>query len=438
MSKIKTTLESDTAISLAIPKVTITEIAIFHTKEYQIQDENGNLLKKQYRFLQKFLTKKEMLLSTILIGNNIANVFASIYGSYLFTRIIVTLGMAREIAVSLSSVVLILLILFFGEIIPKNIAIFNSFRLGVFISPLIYFFYLLFYPLAKAAVAMSGLISRLFGRSEEDNISDDQLLAIVNTGEKQGVFEKREKIAIKNILEFTDTTASEIMTPRTNAFILSANEKLIDVIEVIAKSDYSRIPIYHNKIDNITAVVHQKDIFKQFLQKNLSFKKSLNNKLKLSDIANEATYIYKKTSIVSILEEFQKERKHIGIVVDDFGTFDGIITLEDILEEIVGEISDEADKHKDDSSILPLGENTWFAKNVVDLNSFCRITGADPELHDKQPYDTLQGLIMFHLKRLPKVGDKIEVDDFSFEVKNMVEDQIILIQIKKTTSSHER
>ena len=130
---------------------------------------------------------------------------------------------------------------------------------------------------------MSGLISRLFGRSEEDNISDDQLLAIVNTGEKQGVFEKREKIAIKNILEFTDTTASEIMTPRTNAFILSANEKLIDVIEVIAKSDYSRIPIYHNKIDNITAVVHQKDIFKQFLQKNLSFKKSLNNKLKLTD-----------------------------------------------------------------------------------------------------------------------------------------------------------
>ena len=265
------------------------EIAIFHTKEYQIQDENGNLLKKQYRFLQKFLTKKEMLLSTILIGNNIANVFASIYGSYLFTRIIVTLGMAREIAVSLSSVVLILLILFFGEIIPKNIAIFNSFRLGVFISPLIYFFYLLFYPLAKAAVAMSGLISRLFGRSEEDNISDDQLLAIVNTGEKQGVFEKREKIAIKNILEFTDTTASEIMTPRTNAFILSANEKLIDVIEVIAKSDYSRIPIYHNKIDNITAVVHQKDIFKQFLQKNLSFKKSLNNKLKLSDTAELTT-----------------------------------------------------------------------------------------------------------------------------------------------------
>ena len=141
------------------------EIAIFHTKEYQIQDENGNLLKKQYRFLQKFLTKKEMLLSTILIGNNIANVFAnlwklpeyssaSIYGSYLFTRIIVTLGMAREIAVSLSSVVLILLILFFGEIIPKNIAIFNSFRLGVFISPLKIFFLPTFLSFRKRAVAI--------------------------------------------------------------------------------------------------------------------------------------------------------------------------------------------------------------------------------------------------------------------------------------------
>ena len=144
-----------------------------------------------------------------------------------------------------------------------------------------------------------------------------------------------------------------------------------DVIASIVEQDYS-IPIYRDKIDNITAVIHH-----------------------------------------------------------------GIITLEDILEEIVGEISDEADKHKD-SYILPLGENTWFAKNVVDLNSFCRITGAKPELHDKHPYDTLQGLIMFHLKRLPKVGDRIEVDNFSFEVKNMVEDQIILIQIKKTTSSNEK
>ena len=408
------------------------EIAIFHVKEYQIQDENGKLLKKKYRFLYKLVASKEMILSTILIGNNIANVFASIYGSYLFTKVIVHFGMAKEFAVSLSSFILILFILFFGEIIPKNIAIFNSFRLGVFISPLIYFFYILFYPLAKTSVALAGLISRLFGRSEEESISDNQLLAIVNTGEKQGVFEKSEKTAIKNILEFTDTTASEIMTPRTSTFTLSAEEKLQDVIASIVEQDYSRIPIYRDKIDNITAVIHQKDVFKQLL------KKDLQPNLKLSDIANEATYVYKKTSIVNILENFQKERKHIAIVVDDFGSFDGIITLEDILEEIVGEISDEADKHKDDSYILPLGENTWFAKNVVDLNSFCRITGAKSELHDKHPYDTLQGLIMFHLKRLPKVGDRIEVDNFSFEVKNMVEDQIILIQIKKTTSSNEK
>ena len=211
------------------------EIAIFHVKEYQIQDENGKLLKKKYRFLYKLVASKEMILSTILIGNNIANVFASIYGSYLFTKVIVHFGMAKEFAVSLSSFILILFILFFGEIIPKNIAIFNSFRLGVFISPLIYFFYILFYPLAKTSVALAGLISRLFGRSEEESISDNQLLAIVNTGEKQGVFEKSEKTAIKNILEFTDTTASEIMTPRTSTFTLSAEEKLQDVIASIVE-----------------------------------------------------------------------------------------------------------------------------------------------------------------------------------------------------------
>ena len=140
-----------------------------------------------------------MILSTILIGNNIANVATSIYGSYLFTRIIVNYGVAKELAISASSVILVLLILFFGEIIPKNIAIFNSFRLSILVSPCIYFFYLFFYPLAKTSVALSGLISKLFGRSDEDHISDDQLLAIVNTGEKQGVFEKREKTAIKNM-----------------------------------------------------------------------------------------------------------------------------------------------------------------------------------------------------------------------------------------------
>ena len=279
------------------------EIAIFHVKEYQIQDEKGKLLKKKYRFLYKLVARKEIILSTILIGNNIANVFASIYGSYLFTKIIISWGMAKEFAVSLSSFFLILLILFFGEIIPKNIAIFNSFRLGVLISPFIYFFYIFFYPLAKSAVALSGFISRFFGRSEEENISDDQLLAIVNTGEKQGVFEKREKTAIKNILEFTDTTASEIMTPRTNAFTLSANEKLQDVITTIVEQDYSRIPIYRDKIDNITAVVHQKDVFKQLL------KKDLNSNLKLSDIANEASYVYKKTSICQHFRKFSKRKK---------------------------------------------------------------------------------------------------------------------------------
>ena len=251
---------------------------------------------------------------------------------------------------------------------------------------------------------------------------------MVNSGEKLGVFDKNEKVVIKNILDFKDTCASEIMTPRNSVFVLSNKDKISKVKNTIIEESYSRIPIYKETIDNIVGIVHQKDLFRQLVQKD---KKAI----KLEDIAQEPTYIYQKTNIIKIFEQFKKEHIHLGIVVNDFGAFDGIITMEDILEEIVGEIEDEKDKAKDDSSILHLGQNFWLAKNVVDLNSFCRITGADSIEHNDLPYDTLQGLIMFHLRRIPKIGDKIVVGNFSFEVRNMVKNQITLIQIKKIQSN---
>ena len=402
-----------------------SEIALFRIQPYQLQDKNGKTL---YSLLNKMLVNKEMILSTILIGNNIVNVATSIYGSYLFTTTLTNLGLSHKLSFSLAGIILVIVILFWGEIIPKNIAIYNSFRLSILVTPLLYCFYIFLYPVTKITVYFSSLISKLFGRSDKTTISDDQLLAMVNSGEKLGVFDKNEKVVIKNILDFKDTCASEIMTPRNSVFVLSNKEKISKVKNTIIEESYSRIPIYKETIDNIVGIVHQKDLFRQLVQKD---KKAI----KLEDIAQEPTYIYQKTNIIKIFEQFKKEHIHLGIVVNDFGAFDGIITMEDILEEIVGEIEDEKDKAKDDSSILHLGQNFWLAKNVVDLNSFCRITGADSIEHNDLPYDTLQGLIMFHLRRIPKIGDKIVVGNFSFEVRNMVKNQITLIQIKKIQSN---
>lgn len=402
-----------------------SEIALFKIQNYQLQNKNGNIRKK-YKLLNKLLLNKENILSTILIGNNISNVLSSIYGSYLFTTLLIKLGFSENFGVTFSGIILIVLILFWGEVIPKNIAVFNSLKISFLFSPIIYFFYIALYPVTIIVSFLSNFISKFFGTSDNNPISDDHVLAIVNTGGEMGVFEDNEKSIIKNILNFNKTTANKIMTPRNSVFIMSKDEKISVAKTTIANSGYSRIPIYKDNIDNIVGVIHQKNLFKNLL------KKGNKTNIKLEKLATEPTYIHYTTSIFNIFEIFKKEHIHIGIVVDDFGNFNGIITMEDLLEEIVGEIRDEKDTIKNDSSIVKLNKNSWIAKNILDVNSFCRVTEADITEHNKHPYETIQGLIMFHLRRIPKIGDKVVIKNFMFEVQNMVKDQITLIKIEKT------
>lgn len=414
-----------------------SEIAIFRIQEYQLKNNNGEI-KKKYRTLHTLISNKEKTLSTILIGNNVANVFATLYGSHLFIIVIIHLAnitqlqsgaFNQELAATIAGVLLIILLLFFGEIIPKNISIHNSFRWAVTLSPVIYISMKMFWGLTIITMKCSSWISQFFKKSD-NKVSEEQVLAIVHQAGEEGIFEKNEHDVIKNILNFNDTSALAIMTPRKKVFSISGEEKISQIKEQIVSLRHSRIPIYKddNK-SNIIGIVSQKDILKHLLKKN---KKAV----KLKSLAQKPTYIYQTTPIQNVFQIFQKNHKQFGVVVDDFGDFEGIITMEDILEEIVGEMIDESDNLKKDPSITPLAKNKWVAKNIVDISTFIRVTGVEITVHEKLPYETLQGLIMYKIGRLPKVGDKITVQGFSFKVKEMSEDQISLIHITKLAKKH--
>ena len=402
-----------------------SEISIFRVYDYQLKSEEGKILRK-YRMLGKLVNDKERTLATILIGNNAANVFATLYGTHVIAMLLIdTITIDNDIAFALAGFNLIILLLLFGEIIPKSIAVHNSLRWATLLSPIIYFFFHVFWVLSTITNKISFFINKFFKKSD-NTISDGQVLAIVNQGEAEGVFEKNEQDVIKNILNFNETSALAIMTPRHNVFTLSDKEKIHKAKEQVAEQGYSRIPVYKgNDRNNIIAIVNQNDIFKHILKKN-------GKNVNLSALAQDPTYIYQTTTIQNIFQKLQKEHKQIAVVVDDFGDFKGIITMEDILEEIVGEIRDETDNLQENSFITSTGKNKWVAKNAVDINTFLRVTGSNMTEHENLPYETLQGLIMYKLGRLPKVGDKVVVDTFSFEVEAMKENQISVIQIKKS------
>jgi CBS domain containing-hemolysin-like protein len=409
-----------------------SEIAIFRLQEYQFKGEDGKI-KNKYLWLSRLIKQKDKTLSTILIGNNTANVFATLYGTQLIATVISQYFIiAKDAAFALAGFTLIILLLIFGEIIPKSMAIHNSFRWAFLLTPIVYFFSKIFWVLTITTIRFSAFVNQFFKKSEQ-TVSDQQVLAMVSQGKKEGIFEKNEQDVIKNILNFNETSVVAIMTPRNKVFCLSEEQKISLSKEQIAEQGHSRIPVYKgDDRNNIVGIVNHKDVFKHILKKN--GKGGKNSKIK--SLMQKPTFIYQTTNIQSVFQIFQKEHKQIAIVVDDFGDFEGIVTMEDILEEIVGEIRDEKDKLQEDSAIVSLSKNKWAAKNIVDINSFVRFTGAKMDEHDDLPYETLQGLIMYKIGRLPKVGDKVEVAGFSFKVRQMEKEQISLMHIQKLSGKN--
>ena len=370
------------------------------------------------RAIVKLKNKPQRLLITILIGNNLVNILATVIATAW------AIGVFGNTAIGIVTGVLTLIILVFGEITPKTFAqkYAEKFaRLSAY--PLLLLTKILFPIIWILEKFTQGLINSLNLKKPLHSVSEDELLALIDIGTKEGVIEEKEQELIENVLEFSDTTVDEVMTVKKDMEIVEVNSSIHDVVTFFLSHSHSRIPVYKNTINNIVGTVTVHDILRFLHDPEIG-----NN---LSDFKIKTPIIVPKTkSISALFHEFQRRRQHLAMVVDERGEIVGLVTMEDILEEIVGDIVDEQDREED--MIKKIGNNEWEAHGEADIEEINE--ALDVEL-DFPEHETISLLILEKLRRFPKLGERIIFSNLILQVKEMSKKKIETVLITKLSQS---
>lgn len=351
---------------------------------------------KRYRLIKAMKDDPHRLLSTILIGNNIVNVGASALATA------ITLRMMPNYAVGIATGVMTFLILVFGEVFPKSLATRNNLLIArITIYPL-YWLSLLFLPV----ILFLNFIPLLTGKVKRaSRITEAELMTFVEVVEEEGEIKEEEREFIHNIFEFDDTNASEIMTPRADMFVIDAMND--PDLETIAKSGFTRIPVIDDDIDHVIGILNVKDLFMNQV--------TCGDTINIRKIMREPYFVPENKKLDSLMHQFKVRKTHLALVVDEHGGISGLITLEDVLEELVGEITDETDKAE--PQIIRLEEGQWRVPGKMDVEE---VNEEIPmQIPDSKEYDTFSGYILDMIGRIPVVKETIAVGAFKVIVNQM-------------------
>lgn len=375
--------------------------------------------KKNSIILLKLLENKEKLLSTILIGNNVVNISATALNTTLAIYYSIEFGLSEKLAVTASAAVLTITILLFGEILPKSIAIAHNRKLALLNSRIIWTLAVLLSPISFFLDKISRALNRLFSsKVQRYGITERTVINVVAKGEELGVIKESEKNLIQNVFIFDEREVYPVMTPRPAVFALPDSMTLGQVKDELLDKQFSRVPVYSESIDNITGVINLKSVFRDMLDHQ--------DHIPLNRLAQKPLFVYETMSLTALLEKFKSEHNHMAIVVDEYGGMAGIVTLEDILEELVGEIYDEKDQGA--FLIRKLGDNKWLVKGRADIVTINKSIKGNIRIDGD--FETLQGLIMSKLDRLPIVGDTLYNNPHQFTVSKMRKNEIISVVVE--------
>ncbi len=353
----------------------------------------------------------DKLLSTILIGNNIVNNVATTIGAVLFIRLI---GEIRGPTVS--ATVLTIVILIFGEVSPKSLAKENPEAWAMFATPLLRFFTWILTPANFLFTMWKKLLSLVFRNNGDDGITEEELVGMVDQAENEGGLDEHESDLIRNAIEFSDLEVSEILTPRVDLVAAEDTATVEEVARLFVESGYSRLPIYHDNIDNIIGLIHEKDFYAARYRG-------------LSDIFHlkaPIQYTTGTTKISELLRMLQRNKAHMAVVVDEYGGTEGIVTMEDIMEELVGEIWDEHDevvelfRKQEDGSYL-----IGCTADLDDLYDLFEVKGSD----DSDAV-TVSGWVMEQVGRVPEIGDHFQAEGLDVTVTKVEHRRVMEIQVR--------
>lgn len=374
-----------------------SEVAYFSQQNTTRFNDKERKLDGPEQRVKRMLDEPRRLLATILIGNTTANIVTAVFAAVVTGKLIIAFDLPKWLVFSVEIMVLTFTIVILTEITPKILALKNTYGISRRLSGLLYFFYLVLSPLARViAQSAAKLEARI--PTQQDEISSEDIKAIAEVGERQGTLRGEEREIIENVIEFSNTQVKEIMTSRVNMVAISTDATLDDVLVLIREKSISRFPLFEGDLDTITGIIHAKDIL-PFLLPNTD-----NTVINWQANARKALFVPVTKKIDDLLRDFQREKTHVAIVVDEYGGTEGLITLDDILEEIIGEIHDE---HSESEELFTRTEDgDYIFEARVDLDDVAQIL--DCELTtDEDEYETLGGLIYHLTERIPEQGEQV-------------------------------
>jgi len=399
------------------------EAAYFTISKELLQGWNGSASPRSRRIFN-LLTKPRQLLITILLGNTIVKVAAASVVAVLSIEYGEKFFFSKELAILIAVLVVALVLFFFSELLPRIIAINNAYKIANVVSlPLTIAFYVLF-PLAALLNRFPALFSGFFlGRIKRNFLSKDELQTLIEINEKAGALEAEEKEMIHSIFELSKTTVREIMVPRIDMICVEKATTLTKLIDLIHSKGHTRIPLFAGTVDNILGIIHAKEL--------LPLIKNKHKKVDLVSLARPAMFVPESKHVDELLNELQAERQHMAIVVDEYGGTAGLITLEDVIEEIVGEIQDEYDKEK---PLITKIDDTHYSvdakMDLVELNSELNLN-----LPEDKNYDSLGGFIFDLIGSVPEKEQKIEYGHCTFIIERVDKNRIVKVLIIKNQNS---
>ena len=371
----------------------LTSLNVFKIRQMEENGvENSSLVRKLTENIGKVLT-------TILIGNNIVNIATTTIATIFFTDLF---GPSGAI---ISTIVLTLTILIFGEVTPKNIASSSSEKVALKVAKPIKFFDFILKPMSFFLQAITNFLTRLLigeNAKKGDLVTEEDLKTIVDVSEEQGVINDQESEIINNVFEFGDSDVEDIMTARTNMEAIAVDMEDRDLKDFLKNCKHSRIPVYGKSIDNIIGILHMKDIV-AFIAED----KALN----IEEMVRPAFYVYDNMHIFDLFKSMRGENVSLAIVIDEYGGTSGIVTIEDIVEELVGEIEDEYDTHLE--SILKINDKEYLVNPSIHINDFNDYFDTDLV---QIKNDSIGGFLIDKIGRIPKLGDSIEEEGIKITV----------------------
>ena len=395
-----------------------SETALTSFKTTDLEDiEKTN--KKTAHLLKKWLKSPNEILTGMLLGNNIVNIL----GSSIATALAINSMGNSPRSLAIVTGIMTILILIFGEITPKIMAKNNSKWFSKIVIGPMYYFGLLMKPVVKILMWTSILIGRILGvevKTENMMFTEEDLISFVNVGEAEGIIEEEEKEMIHSIVGLGETNAKEIMTPRTSMFAVEGSKTLDDIWEEMIEVGFSRIPVYEETIDNIIGVLYTKDV--------LNYLKGHTTETQVKDLVREAYFVPETKTIIEILKEFKSKKVHIALVLDEYGGIGGVVTIEDLLEEIVGEIRDEFD-NEEEESIIEIDENRYEIDAMLDIETINK--SLNIELPTSDDYESLGGLMMSELGKIPSIGDIVEFEDVKLIVVEVEKMRVSKVEIER-------